>query len=88
MKRKTIESALRYLNLNVGSKSQEYQQLKMSNYLSSQNEDMPVETAKFIAKAQSHMIENVKTNFPEYNKPNFMWHLFDKWKLSTTSAWL
>ena len=44
----------------------------MSYYLISQNEDMQVETAKFIAKAQSHMIETVKTNFSEYYKPNFV----------------
>ena len=44
----------------------------MSKYLISQNEDMQVETTKFIAKAQSHMTETVKTNFPEYYKPNFI----------------
>ena len=72
VKTKTTESALRYLNSNIGSKSRKYEQLKMSNYLTSQNEDMQIETAKFIAKAQSHMIETIKTNFPEYYKPNFI----------------
>ena len=72
VKTKTTESALRYLNLNIGSKSRKYEQLKMSNYSISQNEDMQIETAKFIAKAQSHMIETIKTNFPEYYKPNFI----------------
>ena len=72
VKTKTTESALRYLNSNIGSKSRKYEQLKMSNYLISQNKDMQIETAKFIAKAQSHMIETIKTNFPEYYKPNFI----------------
>ena len=31
-----------------------------------------METAKFIAKTQSHMIETVKTNFQSYYKPNLL----------------
>ena len=60
----------KYLNFIVGSKSQKYHKLKLSKYLSSQNENIPVETAKFIAKTQSHMIEIVKTNFQSYYKSN------------------
>ena len=33
VKTKTTESALRYLNSNIGSKSRKYEQLKMPNYL-------------------------------------------------------
>ena len=35
----------------------------MSNFLSPNIEEIPIETAKFIAKLQTHMVENVKTNF-------------------------
>ena len=31
-----------------------------------------METAKFIAKTQSHMIETVKTNYPGFYKPNLI----------------
>jgi len=72
VKSKATAFALKYLNSIVGSKSQKYQELKLSKYLSSQNENIPVETAKFIAKTQCHMIETVKTNFQSYYKPNFV----------------
>ena len=72
VKSKTTSFPLKYLNSIVGSKSQRYQELKLSLYLSSQNENIPVETAKFIAKTQSHMIETVKTNFQSYYKPNLL----------------
>ena len=36
---------------------------------------MQIETAKFIAKAQSHKIETLKTNFPKYYKPNFIFYI-------------
>ena len=44
----------------------------MSKSLSSHNEDTPIETAQFIAKIQTHMLETVKTNFKEAYKPNFV----------------
>ena len=33
-----------------------------------------METAKFIAKTQSHMIETVKTNYPGFYKPNLIYN--------------
>ena len=75
MKTKTTDIALKYLNSITGSKSRKYQELRMSNYLCSQNEYVPVETAKFIAKIQSHMVETVKYNFQEYYKPNLLCNL-------------
>ena len=67
VKVKTIQLALAYLNSNVGSKSRKYTQLKMAPYLCP-NDEIPVETAKFLAKAQSYMIENVKINFQQDHK--------------------
>ena len=72
MKSKATVFALKYLNSIVGSKSKKYQELKISYFLSAHSEYIPVETAKFIAKAQSHMIENIKTNFQGYYKPNLI----------------
>ena len=40
--------------------------------MSSNSENFSVETAKFIAKTQSHMIESIKTNFQGYYKPNLI----------------
>ena len=62
VKLKTEDLALQYLNSNIGSKSRKYHKLQMSPYLSP-NDKVPVDIAKFIAKAQSYMIENVKMNF-------------------------
>ena len=59
---KAIENALKYLNSTRGSKSQAYKELKMSNFLTSHSE-VPIETAKFIAKIQSHMVESIKCIF-------------------------
>ena len=42
----------------------------MSPYLSSNNEGILLNTAFFIAKTQTHMIENIKSNYKEYYKPN------------------
>ena len=61
-----------YLNSFTGSKSRKYQEFRMSNYLSSQNKYVPVETAKFIAKIQSHIVETVKNNFQEYYNSNLV----------------
>ena len=71
VKLKTLENALIYLNSNIGSKSRPYTLLQMSPYLMP-NEEVPIEIAKFIAKAQSNMIENVKMNFQQEYKPNFI----------------
>ena len=70
IKTKSIELALNFLNSNQGSKSQQKEQLEMSPYLRSNHEDISVQTASFIAKAQSHMVENIKHNFKEHYKPN------------------
>ena len=70
VKLKIAAIAPKYVNFIVGSKSQKYQKLKLYKYLSYQNENIPVETAKFIAKTQSHMMETVKTNFQRYYKSN------------------
>ena len=44
----------------------------MSPYLSADNEGISLRAAFFIAKTQTHMIENVKSNFREYYKPNLL----------------
>ena len=75
MKTKNREITLKYLNSITGSKSRKYTELRMSNYLCSQKEYVPVETAKFIAKILSHMVETVKYNFQEYYKPNLLCNL-------------
>ena len=72
VKSQSTVCALKYLNSIVGSKSKKYQELKISYFLSSHSENIPVETAKFIAKTQSHMIETIKTNFQVYYKPNLI----------------
>ena len=71
IKAKATENALLFLNSSIGSKSQAYKELKLSFYLSSQSE-VPIETAKFIAKVQSHMIESIKMNFQSHYKPNLV----------------
>ena len=71
VKLKTLQIALDYLNSNIGSKSRTYSELKMSPYLSPNNE-VPIDIAKFIAKVQCYMIENVKMNFQQEHKPNFL----------------
>ena len=57
-----------YLNSDIASKSQNYKELKMSNFLSSQSE-VPIETEKFITIIQTHMVESVKMNFQGLHKP-------------------
>ena len=42
----------------------------MSPYLRSNKEDIPIKTSSFIAKVQSHMVENIKHNLKEHYKPN------------------
>ena len=64
IKLKTTQNALTYLNSKVGTKSHKYEKLQMSNFLLPNEEEIPIETAKFIAKIQTHMIETVKSNFP------------------------
>ena len=60
VKRKSIENALTYLNLNQGSNSQKSNTLGMAPYLTSCNEDFEFKTSSFIAKVQTHMIESIK----------------------------
>ena len=72
IKQKSTTFTINYLNSKVGSKSKIYKELKMSKFLSAQNEDTPIETAKFIAKTQCHMIETVKMNFKETYKPDLV----------------
>ena len=71
IKLKTIQIALNYLNSHIGSKSREYNELKMSPFLCP-NVEVPVTIEKCIAKAQGYMIENVKMNFQQQHKPNFI----------------
>ena len=71
VKSKTTEHALIYLNSRIGSKSQNYKELKISSFLSSESE-VPFETAKFIAKIQTHMVETVRLNFQGFYKPNLI----------------
>ena len=71
VKVKTIQLALAYLNSNVGSKSRKYTQLKMSLYLCP-NDEIPVETAKFLDKTHSYMIEHVKIYFQQDHKGNLI----------------
>ena len=71
IKENTQSIALNYLNSQVGSKSRKYKELKMSKFLCSENHDIPIETAKFIAKVQAHMVETIKINFQSNFKPNF-----------------
>ena len=75
VKSKSTHYALKYLNSITGSKSRKYSELRMSGYLTSEYEDVPLETAKFILKIQSHMVETVKYNFQNYYKPNLLCNL-------------
>ena len=72
VKRKSTENAIDYLNLNQGSKSQKSESLILSTFLSSDNNKFSLQTSSFIAKIQTHMIENIKCNFKEYYKPNLV----------------
>ena len=67
---KSYEFALEFLNTNQGSKSTKNKELNMSPYLSANNEGISIQIACFIAKTQTHMIENIKNNFKEQYKPN------------------
>ena len=75
VKLKTTHHALMFFNSITGSKSSKYKELRMSGYLSSQYDNDALETAKFIAKLQSHMVEIVKANFPQHYKPNLLCNL-------------
>ena len=48
----------------------------MSNFLSSDNHEIPIETAKCIAKVQTHMVETIKMNFQSNFNPNFLCDLY------------
>ena len=66
----TIKNALMDLNENQGSKSRKYDCLKMAPYLCPNEEIFP-EMAKFIARLQCHMVEEVKANYKsKYGEQN------------------
>ena len=71
IKDQTNITALRYLNSKLGSKSQPHTELKMSSFLCP-NEYLTIETAKFVAKVQCHMVETVKANFKQGNLNNLI----------------
>jgi hypothetical protein len=71
VKTQTQINALSYLNSNLGSKSQAHTELKMSSFLCP-NEYLTLDTAKFIAKVQCHMVENIKSNFKQEYLPNLI----------------
>ena len=60
-----------FFNLNQGSKSHQKECLEMSPYLKSNIYHVPIKTARFIAKVQSYMVENIKHNLKKKYKPNF-----------------
>ena len=66
----SIKNALFFLNSYQGSKSQQYSELKMAVYLCPNEEEMDINTAKLLAKNQTHVIKNVKANFKQQFKPN------------------
>ena len=70
IKNKTVQITLRFLNSNQGSKSRQYNELKMAPYLSPNDEYIDFKTASFIAKTQTYMVENIKCNYKEKFKPN------------------
>ena len=72
VKQKSIKSALEHLNYDQGSKSQKSETLMMAQFSTSKNEEFELKTSSFIAKVQTHMIENVKSNFKEYYNPNLV----------------
>ena len=71
VKTQTHIHALLYLNSNLGSKSQEHKELKISSFLCP-NEYLTIDTAKYIAKIQCHMVETVKANFKQEYLPNLI----------------
>ena len=71
VKTQTQINALSYLNSNLGSKSQAHTELEMSSSLCP-NEHQTIETAKFVAKIQFFMVENIKANFKQEYLPNLI----------------
>ena len=67
------KSSLSYLNSKVGSKSRAYNELNMAKYLCP-NDHTSIETAKFKAKTQCHMIETIKANFKHDYESNLNWN--------------
>ena len=47
----------------------------MSSFLTSNDHKIPIETAKFIAKVQAHMVETIKINFQSNHTPNVLCNL-------------
>ena len=71
IKVQTCKNALKHLNDNIGSKGRNYTELKMSNFLCS-HDNFSIDTVKFIAKAQCHMIEIIKMNFQQDHKEDLI----------------
>ena len=67
-KSRTSACALNYRDYIGGSKSQKYKEFKKLSIFIILKQKIPVETAEFIAKTQSHMICEVK--FSQFHKPN------------------
>ena len=44
----------------------------MSSFLTSNDHKIPIETTKFIAKVQAHMVETIKINFQSNHTPNLI----------------
>ena len=71
-KRKSIKITLRFLNSNQGTKSRQYSELRMVQYLRSNYESMKIQTAIIFAQIQSYMIENIKCKYKGYFKLNLI----------------
>ena len=58
----------------MARQKQKNSQLNMSPYISAHNEELQLKKKKtcFIAKTQTHMIENIKKYFRELYKPNLL----------------
>ena len=54
-----------FKNSNKGSKNRQYSELKMAAYFCPNEEEMDINTAKNLAKIETHMVKNVKANFKE-----------------------
>ena len=53
-------------------KSQLWKNKNFTFFLCPNLEEIPIDTEKFIAKVQSHMVKNMTINFPGKYKPNFI----------------
>ena len=74
VKQKSIKSALEHLNYNQGSKRQKSKTILMAPFLTSKNEEFELKTSSFIAKVQTHINANFKSNLKEHYKPNLVYN--------------